>query len=54
MPEGYRPEVTSSFVLKNYEGGQYDQVYIEDWTGAVKNQSTSLTDLTGYIRYKCK
>ena len=54
LPEGFRPEVTSSFVLKNYEEGQYDQVYVEDWTGAVKNQSTSLTDLTGYIRFKCK
>ena len=54
LPEGFRPEVTSSFVLKNYEGGQYDQVYVEDWTGAVKNQSTGLRDLTGYIRFKCK
>ena len=54
LPEGFRPEVTSSFVLKNYEGGQYDQVYIEDWTGLVKNQSTGLRDLTGYIRFKCK
>ena len=54
LPEGFRPEVTSSFVLKNYGAGEYDQVYIEDWTGVVKNQSTNLTDLTGYIRFKCK
>ena len=54
LPEGFRPEVTSSFVLKNHSATEYDQVYIEDWTGAVKNQSTNLTDLTGYIRFKCK
>ena len=54
LPEGFRPDVTSSFVLKNYEGGHYDQVYIEDWTGLVKNQSTTTNDLTGYIRFKCK
>ena len=54
LPQGFRPEVTSSFVLKNHSATEYDQVYIEDWTGAVKNQSTNLTDLTGYIRYKCK
>ena len=54
LPQGFRPEVTSSFVLKNHSATEYDQVYIEDWTGAVKNQSTNLTDLTGYIRFKCK
>lgn len=54
LPEGFRPEVTSSFVLKNYGAGEYDQVYIEDWTGVVKNQSTNLTDIAGYIRFKCK
>ena len=54
LPEGFRPEVTSSFVLKNHSTTEYDQVYIEDWTGMVKNQSTNLTDLTGYIRFKCK
>lgn len=54
LPNGFRPEVTSSFVLKNHSATEYDQVYIEDWTGAVKNQSTNLTDLTGYIRFKCK
>ena len=54
LPEGFRPEVTCSFPLKNYGAGEYNQLYIEDWTGVVKNQSTNLTDITGYIRFKCK
>ena len=54
LPVGYRPEVTNSYPLKFHSGGLYNQVYIEDWTGVVKNQSTATGDLTGYIRFKCK
>ena len=54
LPEGFRPEVTTSFPLKFHSEGLYNQVYIEDWTGAVKNQSSANGDVTGYIRFKCK
>ena len=54
LPVGYRPEVTNSYPLKFHTGGLYNQVYIEDWTGAVKNQSSATGDVTGYIRFKCK
>ena len=54
LPVGYRPEVTNSYPLKFQRGGLYNQVYIEDWTGMVKNQSSASGDVTGYIRFKCK
>ena len=54
LPVGYRPEVTNSYPLKFHSEGLYNQVYIEDWTGNVKNQSSASGDVTGYIRFKCK